>query len=93
MPHFWSACDGVIDSLEDSQLVTEAKRDARSPKTAIEALRVVRNNLAHGNRGYEGEALEEVVIILELVVRAHALRILSCSKEIQARVFKGFATL
>jgi hypothetical protein len=65
-----------MGKISRSALIAEAMTDERKPDTTESALRVVRNNLAHGNRGYEAENLHEVVIVLERVVRAHALRVL-----------------
>jgi hypothetical protein len=65
-----------MGKISRSALIAEAMTDERKPDTTESALRVVRNNLAHGNRGYEAEDLHEVVIVLERVVRAHALRVL-----------------
>lgn len=47
------------------------------------ALRIIRNDLAHGNRGYDAGELDEVVELLDGVVRAHLLRILGCPEEAQ----------
>jgi len=49
-------------------------------------MRIIRNNLAHGNRGYEPRQLYDVVKILERVVRAHALRILEAGPQSIERV-------
>lgn len=49
------------------------------------ALRSIRNELAHGGKGYPAHELEEVALILERVARAHLLRLLGCSTEIQQR--------
>jgi hypothetical protein len=65
-----------MGQIARSALIAEAMTDERKPDTTESALRVVRNNLAHGNRGYEAEDLQEVVKVLERVVRAHALRVL-----------------
>ncbi|WP_174189951.1 HEPN domain-containing protein [Nocardia barduliensis] len=50
------------------------------------ALRLIRNDLAHGNKTYDFYELSEVDTILESVVRAHCLRILGMSSEVQERV-------
>ncbi|SFT30932.1 HEPN domain-containing protein [Streptomyces sp. ok210] len=49
------------------------------------ALRDIRNNLAHGSKGYPAHELEDVSLILERVARAHLLRLLGCNAEIQER--------
>jgi hypothetical protein len=61
--------------------------DPAAPTTPASALRIVRNNLAHGKRGYDPQVLDEAVRILELIVRGHSLRILGCSDHVVARVF------
>lgn len=50
------------------------------------ALTKVRNDLAHGNRGYEASELHDVGQVLERIVRAHALRLLDCPTEVLKRV-------
>ncbi|MBM9624763.1 HEPN domain-containing protein [Streptomyces zhihengii] len=74
--------------LAKTALVADVISQPPAPTTAASALRVVRNNLAHGNRGYEEHKLDEVVRILELIVRAHSLRILGCPDAVIERVFK-----
>ena len=69
-------------------LVAEVRMDPKKPETTRSALRVARNNLAHGTRGYDPAALDETVSLLEQVVRAHALRLLGCPDEVLARVLK-----
>lgn len=68
----------TTDQLARTALVTETQSEPPCPTTTESALRVVRNNLAHGNRGYDAHKLDDVVRILELIVRSHALRILGC---------------
>ncbi|GEP49272.1 hypothetical protein FVP74_07440 [Microbacterium saccharophilum] len=48
-------------------------------------LRVIRNDLAHGNRGYPAEDLYEIVGPLDGVVRAKLLGALGCGESIQRR--------
>lgn len=48
-------------------------------------LRVIRNDLAHGNRGYPAEDLYEIVAPLDGVVRASLLRVLGCDEATQRR--------
>ncbi|MGL5826277.1 MAG: HEPN domain-containing protein, partial [Nocardioides sp.] len=50
------------------------------------ALATVRNDLAHGNRGYNAHDLHDVVEHLEKVVRAHSLRLLGCPDAVLQRV-------
>lgn len=49
------------------------------------ALRLIRNDLAHGNRTYDFRELGALATVLESVVRAHALRILDLGVDVQAR--------
>jgi hypothetical protein len=77
----------VMDRLADTSLVAEATSEPPHPTTTAGALRVVRNNLAHGNRGYDARALNDAVRILELIVRGHSLRILGCPDDVVKRIF------
>jgi ApeA N-terminal domain 1 len=77
----------IMDRLAATSLVREAMSDPAAPTTPADALRVVRNNLAHGNRGYDVQMLDEAVRILEFIVRAHSLRILGCPDHVVERVF------
>jgi ApeA N-terminal domain 1 len=66
-------------SLEQTSLAQKVRAEqANKAPTTLSAIRVVRNDLAHGNRGYERAELTEVVVVLERVVRAHLLRLLRC---------------
>lgn len=56
-------------------------------KRARAALRVAHNNLAR-RHGFEPAMLDEIVSLLELVVRAHALRIIGCPDEVVWWVLK-----
>jgi hypothetical protein len=74
--------------LADCRLVAEVQQAAAQKTGTLSALRVARNNLAHGIRGYDPAVLNETVILLELVVRAQALRVLGCPDEVLRRVLK-----
>ena len=50
------------------------------------ALGRVRNDLAHGNRGFDAHDLNKAVRVLERIVRAHALRLLGCPDPVLERV-------
>lgn len=78
----------LMGRLDGAGLVADAKTDPQAPNSTVSALRVVRNNLAHGKRGYEASQLHEVVELLELVVRAHSLKLLGCSDEVLTRVLQ-----
>ncbi|WP_181804627.1 ApeA N-terminal domain 1-containing protein [Streptomyces shenzhenensis] len=54
------------------------------------ALRGIRNDLAHGSKGYPTHELEDVALILERVARAHLLRLLGCNTDIQERVLYAY---
>lgn len=75
-----------MDAMASTALVKGLCASERA-KSTHEALRVVRNDLAHGNRGYPVDELEEVVAVLERMVRGHALRLLGCPDPVITRVF------
>lgn len=76
----------LTEDLRGTRLVSSAAlRDSGGPENV---LRIVRNDLAHGRRGYEPADLQEVVRILERVVQAHALRLLGCNTQIQTRALE-----
>ncbi|MFF7223267.1 hypothetical protein ACFZAL_18220 [Streptomyces massasporeus] len=78
----------IIDRLGATELIKEVKAvSTTTGLTTAGALRVVRNDLAHGNRGYEPHHLQVVVGLLEFIVRGHALRILGCPEAVVGRVF------
>lgn len=78
----------VMDRIAVTSLVENVIRDDSSVTTTENALRVVRNHLAHGVRGYDAFELDEVVQLLELTVRGHAMRILECPENVVRRVFE-----
>lgn len=73
-----AAC-GLIESADVEPNGSDLHRVAS-------ALTKVRNDLAHGNRGYEASELHEVGQLLERIVRAHTLRLLGCPTEALKRV-------
>lgn len=77
--------DGM-DAIKKTILVKGVLSSKRA-ESAPAALRTVRNDLAHGNRGYPFDDLDEVVTLLERIVRAHALRLLGCPDPVVSRVF------
>lgn len=79
--------DGM-ETLAGTRLVKDLLASRRARSTS-DALRLVRNDLAHGNRGYAFHELDEVVDVLERIVRGHALRLLGCSDLVITRVFDG----
>jgi hypothetical protein len=74
-------------ALSATNLVKHVISTTDNVNSAYSALRVIRNNLAHGNRGYDASDLHEVTIVLDKVARAHTLRALGCETKIQHRVF------
>lgn len=78
----------VLTQLGATNLITNAKAPTGEAKNAPDALRIIRNDLTHGNRGYDADDLYYVVKILELMVRAHALQLLGCPMAIIERVLK-----
>jgi hypothetical protein len=77
----------IMDRLSTTELVRNLLATNITASSTAGALRVVRNDLAHGNRGYEPHHLQEVVRLLEFIVRGHALRILGCPQAVINRVF------
>lgn len=75
-----------MDALASTALVKSLRASGRATTTP-DALRHVRNDLAHGNRGYDLDELDEVVTVLERIVRGHALRLLGCPDPVITRVF------
>ncbi|WP_369132024.1 hypothetical protein [Modestobacter sp. I12A-02662] len=71
-------------ALGATQLVRGVVEDKRAD-SVLAALRVVRNDLAHGNRGYDARELHKAGEILERVTRAHMLRVLGCSSAVIER--------
>ncbi|MEU5326136.1 ApeA N-terminal domain 1-containing protein [Streptomyces parvus] len=83
--------EGVMSALASTSLMETLACDPREPKIKDPAdiLRLARNDLSHGNRGYPIQDLEEVAEILEKAARAHLLRCLGGSQAAQAHVIKG----
>ncbi|MFF9916079.1 hypothetical protein ACF1HG_00675 [Streptomyces globisporus] len=88
---FSSIPEGVMAKLASTSLMASLADDPREPKDKDPAdiLRLARNDLSHGNRGYPVRDLEEVAEILERAARAHLLRCLGSSEGAQARVVNG----
>jgi len=70
-------------ALEATELVKRVRSDPRKPDSMPAALRLVRNDLAHGTRGYDTLELSDVADLLDRVARAHLLRILGCPESAQ----------
>jgi hypothetical protein len=71
----------VAARIADCQLVREVINDGRATDWA-NALRVVRNDLAHGDRSYEAQALYDTSQLLDRVVRAHVLRTVNAGDDV-----------
>lgn len=76
----------VMNQLDSSSLVKDAKAEMQNGATTPQALSAVRNALAHGTKGYDPSVLHEVVTVIERVVRAHTLRVLGCPDFVLERV-------
>lgn len=72
--------------LEGTPLITATAAAPVSAKNAPDALRIIRNDLAHGTKGYDAYELQQVVEVLERMVRAHALELLGCPEAVISRV-------
>lgn len=60
---------------------------AENKCSTVSAVRIARNALAHGTRGFDAQDLDPVNEILDRVVRAHALRLLGCDERVTDRLF------
>jgi hypothetical protein len=60
----------------------------KRPQDVANALRVIRNDLSHGNRSYPDWQIKAAANLLERVARAHMLRLLGGGPEIQRRVLE-----
>lgn len=72
--------------LDACPLIAVVKKAPVNARNAPDALRVIRNDLAHGTKGYDALGLHEVVTILELAVRAYALQLLGCPRHVIERL-------
>jgi len=76
----------TIERLAATDLVTNTLAGPEAAKNAPDALRIIRNDLAHGTKGYNAFELDAVVNILEEMVRAHALELLGVPEVVTCRV-------
>lgn len=79
----------VKEQMEATPLISTTMAAPVSAKNAPDALRIIRNDLAHGTKGYDAYELQQVVEVLERVVRAHALELLGCPDDVIGRVLDG----
>lgn len=75
----------ITADLAASELIRLARTDPRNPASPFDALRIIRNDLAHGNKGYDAALIHDVVKLLDAAVRAHLLRLLGCDAASQER--------
>lgn len=77
----------ILAELANSKIVRlhQAEDSNLNPMGAV---RITRNDLAHGTRGYDAQGLDEVNQLLEKVVRAHALNLLGCPEKVTERLFR-----
>lgn len=79
----------VMKQLKATPLVTTTMAAPVNANNAPDALRKIRNHLAHGEKGYDANQLQQVVEVLERVVRAHALQLIGCPADVIGRVLDG----
>jgi hypothetical protein len=79
----------LTPALEETALVKLLRSDERKPQGAFDALRLIRNDLSHGTRGYDAFDVDEVANLLDRVARAHLLRILGCELTALDRVLQS----
>ncbi|WP_341241519.1 hypothetical protein [uncultured Nocardioides sp.] len=76
------------DDLAAAVLVRRLVEEATEGASTFAAVARLRNLLAHGERGFDPSEVDEVVRVLEEVVRAHALRLLGCPDIVLKRVLE-----
>ena len=69
------------------QMVVSHEAEEDRGCSTLSAIRIARNGLAHGTRGFDAEDLDIVNDILDRVVRAHSLRLLGCPHQVLRRLF------
>lgn len=70
----------VVDNLSSHALI-ERVASTLQPATVENALRVIRNQMAHGERDYPVGDLDKLASILNRIVRAIFLELLDCGEE------------
>lgn len=78
----------LSSALADTHLLRSVQDDPRRPDGVAGAMRIIRNDLAHGTKGYPLQDLDEVSQILDRIARAHLLRVLGCDVDVQARALR-----
>jgi hypothetical protein len=72
--------------LDDKALIVKTKAAPTNASSTADALRIIRNNLAHGTMGYDAYELRQVVTVLESMVRTYALQLLGCPEQVIERL-------
>ncbi|MFD8570911.1 HEPN domain-containing protein [Streptomyces sp. NPDC059639] len=85
---FMQVAPDVLPQLASTDLIKDVMTDPRKPHDAADALRIIRNDLAHGNKGYDVADLRAVERILERVTRAHFLRVLGYPTSVLERAMR-----
>ncbi|MFJ8010216.1 HEPN domain-containing protein [Streptomyces fagopyri] len=85
---FMQVAPDVLTQLASTELIKGVMTDPRKPHDAADALRIIRNDLAHGNKGYPVDDLRAVERILERVTRAHFLRVLGYPNSVLERAMR-----
>lgn len=72
--------------LTESALVKSVRSQDAKVTGTLDAVRVARNDLSHGNKAFDRRELVGAADILERVVRGHLLRLLGATNEVITRV-------
>lgn len=76
----------TMKELQNLEIVQEfLSREEEPARSAADAVRLLRNDLAHGNRSYPQYQVAEAADVLHRLVRAHLLRVLGAGVEAQLR--------
>ena len=73
----------VFDALGDTPLAKEVRES-----NVENAVRHIRNDLAHGNRNYSDRELRRWTVVLDALCRGHLLRLLGCPTAVIERAFQ-----
>lgn len=80
------------DELTNSNLVKSVRSGDPKITSTLDAVRVARNDLSHGNKSFDRRDLAQAADILECAVRGHLLRLLDATPEVIMRVLsRSFA--
>ncbi|OXR47001.1 hypothetical protein B7C42_00118 [Nocardia cerradoensis] len=73
----------ITTELSKLHIISDIMLSESAPDTILDAVRIIRNDLAHGNRDYPPRYIDEVAQVFYRLVRAHLLRYLGCSESAQ----------